>query len=292
MSFADEYDFVLPSVNVRYAFTDDLILRGAYYESFARPSFDQLAPGGEIEFEEDDGETEFSAELGNPELEPLEARSLDLSLEWYDQGIGLLAGGIFWKDIDNFIVLADTANQTDLTQFVGNVVVDDAEVIQPINGDTADLLGVELTWVKKFNELPGPWNGLLLSANATFTDSEADLALRSTSIDLPRQSDRVFNLTLGYETERFSARIAGTYKSEALIGLEDPEDPAFDIYQDEHLQLDFSVKYRVNDRWLVYFDANNLTDEPFYAFFDRARYNSQYEEYGRTYALGVQYRAH
>ena len=292
VNFSDDYDFILPSINVRYAINDELILRAAYYESFARPSFDDLAPGGEIEFEEDDGETEFAAELGNPLLEPLEARSLDLSLEWYDQGIGLLAAGVFYKDIDNFIVLADTSDQVDLTQFVGGAVIDDAEVIQPINGDTADLLGVELTWVKRFTELPGTWSGLLLSANATFTSSEADLALRPSSIDLPRQSDRVFNLSVGYESEHFSARIAGTYKSEALLGLEDPEDEAFDVYQDAHFQVDLSMKYHINDSWLVYFDANNLTDEPFYSFFDSSRFNGQYEEYGRTYALGVQYRAH
>lgn len=291
VEFGDDYDFLLPSVNLRYAFSDDLIFRAAYYESFARPSFDQLAPGGEIEFEEDDGETEFAAELGNPLLQPLEAQSIDLSLEWYDEGIGLLAGGVFWKELDNFVVLADTSDIIDLTQFVGSTSIDDAEVIQPVNGDTADLLGVELTWVKKFSGLPAPWNGLLINANATFTDSKADLALRNDSIDLPRQSDRVFNLTLGYESERFSARIAGTYKSDALIGLEDPEDESFDVYQDDHLQLDLSVKYNVSESWLIYFNANNLTDEPFYAYFDQPRYNAQYEEYGRTFALGMQYRA-
>ncbi|MEM9622632.1 MAG: TonB-dependent receptor, partial [Pseudomonadota bacterium] len=291
VSFSDDYDYVLPSINLRYAFTDELILRAAYYETFARPSFDDLAPGGEIEFEEDDGETEFAAELGNPLLEPLEARSVDLSLEWYDQGIGLLAAGLFYKDLDNFIVLADTADQIDLTQFVGNAVINDAEVIQPINGESADLLGLELTWVKKFTGLPGFWSGLLLSANATFTDSEADLALRPSSIDLPRQSDRVFNLTVGYESQKFSARLAGTYKSEALLGLEEPDDPRFDVYQDEHVQLDLSLKYHVSENMLIYLDANNLTDEPFYAYFDRPRYNAQYEEYGRTFALGIQYRA-
>ncbi len=291
VSFRDDYDYLLPSINLRYAINDDLFLRAAYYETFARPAFEQLSPGGEIEFEVDDGASEFSAELGNPGLEPLEAQHVDIAVEWYDQGIGLLSAGVFYKNLDNFIVLADTADLIDLSQFVGNVVIDDAEVIQPINGDSADLLGIELAWIKKFSSLPAPWNGLLVSANATFTDSEADLALRDSSIDLPRQSDRVFNLTLGYESERFSARIAGTYKSDALLGLEEPDNANFDVYQDEHLQLDLSIKFHISQNWLVYFDANNLTDEPFYAYFDRARYNAQYEEYGRTYALGVQLRA-
>ena len=54
--------------------------------------------------------------------------------------------------------------------------------------------------------------GFLVSANATLSDSEADLALRPSQIDLPRQSDEVYNLQLGYESERFSARIAATRK--------------------------------------------------------------------------------
>jgi TonB-dependent receptor len=289
VTFEDDYDNWLPSVNVRYELRQDLLLRAAWYDTIARPTFGDLAPGGEIEFEEDDGETELEAEIGNPALEPLEARNFDLSLEHYRQGLGLLSAGVFYKALDNFVVLADTAELIDLSQFVGATPVDDAEVIQPINGDQAEVLGLEVAWVQKLTGLPGPLANLLVSANATFTDSEAELALRPGKIDLPRQSDRVYNVALGYETDRVSARLAVTSKSEALIALEEPGDPAFDVYQDEHTQLDFSVKYDVTDAWQVYFDAINLTDEPFYAFFDQQRFNAQFETYGRTFGLGVQY---
>ena len=34
----------------------------------------------------------------------------------------------------------------------------------------------------------------------------------------------------------------------------------------------------------------NINDEPFYANFGRNdRFNSQFEQYGRTYALGIRY---
>lgn len=291
VTFADSYDFLLPSINLRYAFSDDLILRAAWYESFARPSFGDLSPGGEIEFETDDGENELKAEIGNPLLQPLEATNLDISLEHYDSSIGVLSAGVFYKKLENFIVSADVASSTDLAQFVGNAVVDAAEVLQPINGDDADLLGFEVAWVKQLVNLPAPWNGLMVSTNATFTDSKAHLALRPGSIDLPRQSDMVVNFMLGYENERFSARVATTYKSDALLRLEEPDDPAFDVYQDDHMQMDLSIKYNINNNWQVYFEGNNLTDEPFYAYFDERRFNEKYETYGRTYALGVQYRA-
>lgn len=285
-----EYSNLLPSVNARYEFSDDLILRGAYYQTIARPSFGDLSPGGEIEFEEDDGETEFKAELGNPSLDPLLASNFDVSLEYYDVGIGLLAGGFFHKQMSDFFVYADIAAITDLSQFVGEATVHDAELISPINGDSATITGIELTWTKKFNQLPAPWNGLLLASNLTLSDSEATLALRDSAIPMPKQSDTVFNLSLGYETSKLSFRFAVTSKSEALVALEDFEDAEFDVYQSAHTQFDFSVKYYPAERWLIYLDGNNLTDEPLYRYFKGTDYNAQYEEYGTTYAFGWQYR--
>ena len=284
------YSSILPSVNLRYAFSDDLILRSGWYATVARPSFGKLKPGGEVEFEQDDGENEFKAEIGNPLLDPIESSNFDLSLERYDQGIGLLAGGLFYKRIDNFVVLADQANSIDLTPFVGVVPVHEAEVIQPINGETATILGVELTWTKKFNGLPHPWNGLLLTANATMSDSEATLELRDTTIPMPRQADTVYNLILGYESDRISFRVASNYKSDTLLALEDPGDPNFDIYQSDHNQYDMSLKFFFNDNWLVFFDGNNLGDEPYYAYFSDPRYNAQYEQYGRSFSMGLQYK--
>lgn len=285
-----DYSNLLPSINARYAFTDHLILRGAYYQTIARPSFGDLSPGGEIEFEEDDGETEFKAELGNPSLDPLTATNFDVSLEYYDAGIGLLAGGFFHKQISDFFVYADVADITDLSQFVGDATVNDAELISPINGDSATITGIELTWTKKFNEFPAPWNGLLLASNLTISNSEATLALRDSAIPMPKQSDTVFNLSLGYETNKLSFRFAVTSKSEALVALEDFEDSEFDVYQSAHTQFDFSVKYYPAERWLIYLDGNNLTEEPMYRYFKGSDYNAQYEEYGKTFAFGWQYR--
>lgn len=287
---SQDYQSILPSANLRYEFNESLILRSAYFQTIARPSFGNLSPGGEVEFAEDDGETEFKAEIGNPGLDPLTASNFDLSIENYLQGIGIVAVGFFHKQINDFVVLADVAESTDLSQFVGNIGVDDAELIAPINGETANITGFELTWTKKFNELPVPFNGLLLNCNATFSDSEATLELRDSTIPMPKQADRVFNLGVGYDTQTFSFRLAMTSKSDVLIGLEDPADPEFDIYQSGHTQVDFSLKYFPRERWRISVDGNNLTDEPYFAYFQDSAYNAQYETYGRTLSMGIQYR--
>ena len=289
VSFSENYASVLPSVNLRYAVNDNLLLRAAFYQTVARPKFGDLAPGGEVEFEEDDGENVLKAEIGNPGLDPLQARNFDLSVEYYRQDVGLLSASFYYKTLKDFVVLADTAKITDFTQFVGGNRVDDAEVIQPVNGDDANVLGVELAWVQHLSSLPGLFSNLLVSANATFTDGEATVPFRDEKIAMPRQADRVLNFALGYETERFSSRLAFSHKSERLLGLEELDDAAFDVFQDAHTQIDLGMKYYVNGQWELTVDANNLTDEPYYAYFGDRRYNAQYEIYGRTIALGVRY---
>ena len=289
VAFENDYASVLPSINLRYEFDEDLLLRAAFYQTMARPKFGDLAPGGEVSFEDDDGEYVLQAEVGNPGLEPLQARNFDLSIEYYREDVGLLSASAYYKALKDFVVLADTAGISDFTQFVGANRVDDAEIIQPINGDDASVLGLELAWVQQLSNLPGLLRNLLVTSNVTLTTGEATIPFRDEKIPMPRQADFVANFSLGYETERVSARIALAHKSERLIGLEELDDPAFDVYQDAHTQVDLGVKYFVTNQWQVYFDANNLTDEPYYAYFGERAYNAQYETYGRTFALGIRY---
>ena len=285
VAFAADYARLLPSVNLRYAISDDLLLRAALYQTMARPKFGDLAPGGKVDF----GGSSLKAKVGNPDLEPLRAQNFDLSIAYYRGDVGLLSASLYYRALEDFVVLADTGSITDFSQFVGNNRVDYAEIIQPINGDNAKLLGAELAWVQQLSSLPGWLRNLLVSANVTLTSGEATIPFRDEKIPMPRQADFVANFSLGYETERLSARVALAHKSERLIGLEELDDPAFDVFQDAHTQLDLGVKYFVNDRWQLYFDANNLSDEPYYAYFGERRYNAQYETYGRTFALGIRY---
>ncbi|HEX7718971.1 MAG TPA: TonB-dependent receptor, partial [Woeseiaceae bacterium] len=154
------------------------------------------------------------------------------------------------------------------------------------NGSEATLLGIELEYVRQLGNLPAPWDGLLIAANYTFTDSEATLPGRDTKVTLPGQSDHIGNVALGFDNGRLSMRLAVAYRSEFFEEVNDVEDPAFDRYQDNHVQVDFTSKFWVTDVVQVYFNAININDEPLYAYFDQTRFNSQYEEYGATYEAG------
>lgn len=282
-----DYDHFMPSLLVRWDYSDNLVVRAAGSQTIARPSFGGLNPSSLAEIEESDGETELQIEgLGNPELEPFESINLDLSVEYYPQGnIGVLSAGLFYKDIQDYVAQANVANSIDLTPWTSLVGlttadIDDADVLQFVNGDDADIVGLELSWYRSFD------SGFLLGANATFTDTEATFNGRK--VDLPGSSDTIGNLILGYENYGLQARVALNYRSEALAVV--GGDQSEDVYEDEHMQVDASIAYDIMDGIQVYFEGVNLTDEPLYLYQNDTQYNWQYEEYGRTYLLGIRVR--
>ena len=152
-----------------------------------------------------------------------------------------------------------------------------------VNGDTAEIYGIELSASKKFDQLPSPWNGLLIGANATFAESEADItnydgdaeAMISRTLPLPSQSDTSANF------------MVANYKSSYLLEVLEPLEEDYDVYVDAQTQLDFSLRYYVTDSVKLHFEALNLTDESYYTYVNNRGFNSQYEIYGPTYKVGI-----
>ncbi|RYV01495.1 TonB-dependent receptor [Shewanella sp. OPT22] len=285
-------DHLLPSIHVRYDFSENTIFRASWTNTITRPTFDQIAPGFllEIDEEEDDetGEVEVirEAEFGNPDLKSLESMNVDMSLEHYFDGIGLLSVGGFYKDIENFIYEADLAGRSEYVNY--------KKALTFVNGNDADLYGFELAYVQEFNFLPEPFNDLLINTNITYTDSNAEIQwfddgeLLARDIPLPSQSDLSANFSIGYENAYTSVWLSAAYKSEYLQEVTEIDDEKYDMYEDDHLQWDFVAKAHVTEAMTVYFKAINITDEPFYSYAGSRRFNNQYEEYGRTLQLGIQ----
>ena len=260
----------LPGLHGRYLFGDNTQIRLALTHSVVRPTFGERAPGFVIDGDE--------AEFGNPNLKPLESRNLDAGIEHFFGKASVLSAFVFHKDIDNFVYQTDLAGSGDWAEF--------DEAISFANGDSASVYGLELAWSQKFA------NGFLLAANATFTDSDAEIENGNgdvRDISLPSQSDTTGNLTIGYENERWSLRLTGNYKSEYLYEIADVSDEQYDVHVDAQSQYDLSARVFLSKGLQLYVEARNLGDEPYYAYTGRRAYNYQYESYGPSYAIGISY---
>ena len=274
-----DYHHWLPGLHARYQLDKNTQLRAAWTNAVVRPTFGQLAPGFVI----DDDEASF----GNPNLKPLESSNFDLGIEHYMGQAGTVSAFLFYKDIKNFVYNNDLAGSGEWVDFT--------EAHTYANGDSAKLYGLELGYSQKFDWLPAPWNGLLLGANTTFSRSSASIEgfdqgtgrNRKRDIDLPNQSDTVGNLMLGWEDDTLSLRLSANYKSQYLYELAGISDKAHDLHVDAQTFVDFSARYSLTKNLQVSFEAQNLTDQPYFVYSGHRRYNNQYEEYGPTYSLGL-----
>ncbi|MEE4660005.1 MAG: TonB-dependent receptor, partial [Halieaceae bacterium] len=281
-SDSNNYTNWLPSLSVRYNARDDIVMRAGFFSSVVRPGPEQLAP---IFAVEESGGGDREGEFGNPDLDPYEAFNFDASVEWYFADASVLSGGIFYKDIENFIF--NTVFDEDTPPFNGFYNgIPFTEAVIPQNGESAEVVGFEVNYQQVMSFLPGPFSGILVGLNYTYTDAEGDTGERS--IPLPASAENTFNATLGYETDRISLRLTAAYRDKYLDEL--GGSPEEDRYVEDHMQIDLTANYDITDSIKIYSQFINLNDEPFVAYQrgPQRRRLLQYEEYSWTGRVGLQ----
>ena len=287
LNFERDYDHFLPSVNLRYAAQDNLVLRLAGYRSLVRPNFEQLAP--RVEIDEDN-----EAVIGNPTLDPTTAWNLDASIEYYMDNNGAITAAFFYKDLEDY--LTGLVIEEPGTLF--GVEFEEAETF--INGEGAEIYGFEFSLYQKLDFLPGLLDGTLVQFNYTYTDASGLIADGGTGavgaapsfreIALPATSENTFNAALGYEKAGLNLRLAGTYRDGFLDEI-NGDGPEFDRFTDSLFQLDFTARYQATDNVQVYFEWININNAEFFAFNNLGgRQNIlQYEEYNWTMKGGLRF---
>ncbi|WP_179957645.1 TonB-dependent receptor [Exilibacterium tricleocarpae] len=285
--FDKDYTDVMPSANLRWNIRDDLVFRAGIFRSVVRPSFARNNPGIAVDFDELDNE--LNVQAGNPNLEPFSANNLDLNLAWYPEAVvAVLQAGIFYKDIDDFIFRATVDEDSRVGQEIINrsgdprfATASDIDIRTSLNGESAKVTGLELSY---YQELPAGFN---IAANATFVDSEADLETRQVS--LIGQADVTGNLTLGWADEKWDLRLSAAYTDDFLVRINDEENVNNDSYTNARTQVDFDLKYQLNDRVQIYFDALNLTEQEEFNEFrsSGSGFVQQYQNIERTFLIGV-----
>ncbi len=281
ISSANAYSDWLPNLQLRYELDPRTSVRAAWTNSVVRANFSQLAPGISL-----DSETE--AVIGNPKLRPLTSSNFDLGVERMLGADGALSVYVYAKNIDDFTYTTDLA---------GTGAWADFEVATSYaNGERARVKGIELSYSQALRKLPAPWNGLIVGANASFNSAAATIGrydidsarYLTREIRLPGQSKQMVNLMLGYESGKVSTRLALNHKSNYLLEVgADILDPGADAYVDRQRQLDFSFGYRISKSMQLVFEASNLNNEKYYVYQATRPYNTQYEQYGRTFKLSL-----
>ncbi|WP_421874024.1 TonB-dependent receptor [Marinoscillum sp.] len=270
----DSYTNFLPGVHFKYNATDNLVLRAAWTNSLARPNYFDLVPY--VDNRPDDEEI-F---LGNPELEPTTSMNIDFMAENYFESIGLISFGYFNKNIDGFIYVQASEN------------ADGFEVYQPQNGGTGTINGIETSFQRQLDFLPGALKGLGVYLNYTYTNSSADGVANEDGeereeLGLPGTAKNLFNASLSFETKKLIIRASLNYSGDYIdeVGGE-----AFtDRYYDEQMFLDINASYAFTNNWRFFVEANNLTNQPLRYYQGVQDRTMQMEYYNARFNAGVKF---
>jgi iron complex outermembrane receptor protein len=263
------YDNFLPSANLRWELSDELVARFAASQTLTRPDYSALAGAVSLSPPAVPGGI-GSGTGGNPDLKPITSTNIDATLEWYFAPRSLLSGSVFYMDIENYIALGhETKSYFTIDQNNPDGEFVDYVLSVPVNSN-AKVNGVELAWEQAFGDNFGGF------ANYTYADGSTD-----DGSDMLGTSENTFNIGGYFENEQFNARLNYTYRSEFYSGL----DRATAFYQDAVDTVSASLGYKINDNFTVTLDGLNLNN-PKTAYYaeSQERPRSIYEN-GRQYYL-------
>jgi TonB-dependent receptor len=300
VNLKNSYLNLLPSVNFRYAASENMIWRAAVTTGIARPKYFDLVPYFNVLA----SDLELSA--GNPSLKPIKATNVDLMFERYFKSVGIFSGGIFYKHLNNFFYAYRDENYTtqkfaaDFPDVANNPIEagDNWQFIQRRNGSPVDVFGFEVAFQRQLDFLPGFWKGFGIYANYTYTTSKAkgiydgSGALIRENVTLPGTAPHMFNGSLFYENKKIVLRLSVNYTAAYVDDSDDAgynEDPFFDRYYDKQLFLDFNGSYAFNKKLRFFAEINNLTNQPLrYYQGDKSR-TAQIEFYGPRMNFGLKF---
>lgn len=295
----NSYTDFLPNLNLKYKFDNNTVFKGAITRSIARPRYYDLVPFFNI----NPNDQELSA--GNPKMEPVRSWNVDLMFEKYYKSVGLISGGVFYKNIDRFFYtyLDQQYTQAEFSRDFPTVTNpigagENWQFTQRRNGDGASLFGFEIAAQRQLDFLPGIWKGFGVYFNYTYTHSKADGiydgagALVRSNVKLPGAAPHIFNFSLSYENSKFVSRLSANYTSAYIDDSDDAgynADAFNDRFYDKQFFLDFNASYAISSKTRFFTEANNLTNQPLRYYQGTKSRTAQLEYYGPRFNFGLKF---
>ena len=307
---AQTYTDVLPSLNLRLKVNDQLQFRAAAAQAISRPDFSQMQAYTTLSLDTQkhtlpdntvviDSVSLSGKANGNPLLKPVKSNQFDLTGEWYFSKTGSLTVALFDKELKDIIV-----NQSANVQLKdGNGAPVNFTITSPVNGAKGHARGMEIAFQRYLDMLPGWLSGFGVQANYTYVDSKTkpynpvqsaycagtstgadNLNLNTNGCDtdgrtfgnlpLINLSKNAYNLAVLYDYDKFSARVAYSWRSRYLQGvnvngtnggdgrLADGTSVAWALptWSDAYGQVDAGVTYRFNDHFSFSLEGQNLNN--------------------------------
>lgn len=304
-TYKQSYNKLLPSFILVADLTDKLVLRGAAYRTYVRPQPRQFTPTTIVNAPTNGV---YGVTLGNPDLKPYSATSLDLSAEWYNRPNGLVSLAAFQKRITGLITQISDPKQlcpADASalgvpgtlsvvgdQCLSSVMYTGGATPTPyvfaasgyVNQDRpVTLRGLEFNVQQTLDFLPGMLRHLGGGFNYAYTKISGTNA-NGTKATLPGVSKHNANLIGYYETDDYGVRLVYNMRSKYDLASAGTFTGAARSVKARG-QLDLSASYNLSKSLTLSFDAYNLTNAIRQEYENDTRLARRVDYDGRTYTL-------
>ncbi|PUA27988.1 MAG: TonB-dependent receptor [Cellvibrio sp. 79] len=307
-----KYSFVdvLPSINLNFFPTDDVVVRLGAAKTTSRndlknlgeslnvwvgecPKYDvngvqQLGPDGK-------GETVFcvngGSDNGDPYMKPWYANVYNATTEWYFDENSILGVGLFMIDVSTSVqTYQEQRRFVDLDGINrGNM----ANVWASKNVGASSLYGLELGYKQPFTFLPGAFlSATGIEFNYTYSESEStDKDFMGNSFPLRSNSKHQSNMILWYDKAGLNVRLAYNWKSkeyDGRFGLATQAEPiSMGNWVEPQGYLDLSASYWLNEHISFTASGTNLTAQSRKSY---SQYSNQFNSMWiqeRRYNVGI-----
>lgn len=263
-----KYDYFLPSLNLKFGLSRDLLVRFAASRALTRPDLSNIRNFVQIGF--DQNSNTLTATAGNPYLKPAMAWQFDGTVEWYFARVGSITFDAFYKRVKNFFY-SSVINR----DIQSNGITETIQVRGPANyGKSGYIRGFEAAYQQTYDFLPGLLSGLGSNLNFTFLQSRgvpnsalnngnpvSSSTIPKGNLPLEQLSKYNVNAEVFYEKGPISVRAAYNWRSKFLLTSSDVIFPFTPVFNDATGQLDASIFLNVSKNVKVGIQGVNLTNE-------------------------------
>jgi TonB-dependent receptor len=291
----------LPNIGARIHWTSDLQSHLSVAKTVTRPDFAALNPAlNEIP---PTVNRQGNGSEGNPNLAPTKVTAYDATLEYYLPKGGSASISGFYRTVSGYIepetvtvpysTAYCTANGIPTTGGLAGQC--NAIISTSASSGKGHIDGFELAFLKFFDFLPSPLNGLGVQANYSWIDSNAPIPGQNgqptTSGQLTNVSKNNASFILLYEKFGLSARLAATYRSSYIESYYPGNDtlPPINVVKPT-TYVDLGLNYNITSQFSVSAAATNLTNAHYSSYSGTPLFPRDIRTADRTYQVGFHYR--
>ena len=253
-----DYSKSFPSIHFAYDLTANLKARASWSTSYGRPTLAQVVAAPTA------SDAARTVTLGNPDLKPQLGKNIDLKLEYYYSGTGMVSVRGYKKDISDYIGASGRSGElvgagTD-NGFEG--LYEGYEIIQARNLGTATYKGLEFDFRQRLTFLPGAFKGLTVRANYTYLKSEGNFGgtVGFSTNQIAGFIPKAYNVGLLYTYKKFGASFDMNYTDSWAVVNATPGSAA-NRFREPWRVMNAGVNYAIFRDTTLFMNVSNLAQE-------------------------------